>query len=857
MNKSKHIRLLRCGADEEAFKPIEEQLIRRGFRVDEGAAGKDDVVLAVLSKSFFEDEDLTKKLLGLIGSGADKVLPLQLDEAPIPEQLKNALYARNIIPAAGRDASLIADRIVSALPRKKSRLPLVLAAAGLALIALVGLLIWRSAAGEKLPAMAGEGPIVIPAALGITEEDLASIENVVIVADQIAFFKNYEIKGFVTNGDVIFMPEDAFQSWDHFAYLDEWNDVHWYSKETGQELSSERWDDLRFIGLMPNLRSLTMVLVDTEESALPDLRGAEKLERVDIESCGFESIDWIAGSSAQELTLRFTPVHAFGALTSCEGLRRVSIDMFEIPDGADFSGFAPPRLEDLWLWHANSGSALDLSSLRGCGELFDVTLGDLPLKDLSCLEKAEKLSMLRLSDMNGLTSLKGIEGLPVSWLEITNCSSLREIRAVGELKGLCSLYIESCGKLRDFSPAAGCSQLEQFHVWGMHGQVRDLSFLAGLDHLQRLQLYDVDLPNTNFLSGFSDKRNFILEFSGDIRDYSGLRYVKDYDYLHVNPHNGNLDAVLPYLEELEEIGFVSPEGVCAFTLDDIPQLDRIREAAPELRLHVSFDLFGQTVSDEDERIEYYLVPIGNEGAETVRAVLPYLRSCSYFLLDGCDIDNEILAQLRDDFPDTKIVWRVWIIEPWYSSRVMMRRGSFLTDTERIRTTLVRPENCDVLKYCTETKYVDFGHNFQMSDYYFLAYMPKLEACIIAISHVDDLTPLASCPELEFLEVFTTDITDLSPLTNCKKLAYLNISNCKQLTDITPLYEMTSLKVLRMTATLKVPREQKEELARRLPDLTILNVGADPTEGGWRTMPRYFLLREQMKYDEDWLLYGIP
>ena len=37
MNKSKHIRLLRCGADEEALKPIEEQLVRRGFRVDEGA----------------------------------------------------------------------------------------------------------------------------------------------------------------------------------------------------------------------------------------------------------------------------------------------------------------------------------------------------------------------------------------------------------------------------------------------------------------------------------------------------------------------------------------------------------------------------------------------------------------------------------------------------------------------------------------------------------------------------------------------------------------------------------------------------------------------------------------------------
>jgi hypothetical protein len=151
-------------------------------------------------------------------------------------------------------------------------------------------------------------------------------------------------------------------------------------------------------------------------------------------------------------------------------------------------------------------------------------------------------------------------------------------------------------------------------------------------------------------------------------------------------------------------------------------------------------------------------------------------------MDGCEVDNEVMAQLRDDFPMPKIVWRVWLIEPWYSSRVMMRRGSFLTDTERLRTTMITQDNCDVLKYCTETKYVDFGHTFWMNDYSFLAYMPKLEACIIAISHVSDISALANCPELEYLEVFTTDITDLTPLTHCKKLEYLNISNCKQLTD---------------------------------------------------------------------------
>ncbi len=317
-------------------------------------------------------------------------------------------------------------------------------------------------------------------------------------------------------------------------------------------------------------------------------------------------------------------------------------------------------------------------------------------------------------------------------------------------------------------------------------------------------------------------------------------------------------TVLPYLTQLEEISFVSEKGACAYSLDDIPQLDRIREAAPSVHLKVAFDLFGKRVTSEDERIEYYLKHIGNEGVDTVRAVLPYLSSCTYLLMDGCDIDNEVMAQLREDFPVPKIVWRVWLIKPYYSSKKMMRMGSFLTDTERVRTTLVRPKNCSVLQYCNETKYVDFGHNFHMhgNDYWFLAHMPKLEACIICISHITDLTPLASCPELEYLEVFTTDITSVEPLANCKKLAYLNIANCKKLTDITPLYDLTSLKVLRMVVTPKVPKEQKKELARRLPNCRILDQGGDPTGFGWRTMKRYSLLRKQMKYDEDWNLYGI-
>lgn len=322
---------------------------------------------------------------------------------------------------------------------------------------------------------------------------------------------------------------------------------------------------------------------------------------------------------------------------------------------------------------------------------------------------------------------------------------------------------------------------------------------------------------------------------------------------------GELVNALPLLPQLTQVNFVNGEGVCAYGVEDIPELDKLREAAPELYLQVSFDLFGQTVTSEDTRIEYYLVEIGNEGADTVRAVLPYLRSCEYLLMDGCGVDNEVMAQLREDFPETKVVWRVWTITPNYTSEKIMRWASFLTDTHRIRTVLVNDSTCDVLKYCVETRYVDFGHNLEISDFSFLACMPHLEAAIIGLTELSDLTPLMNCTELEYLEIYGSKVTDLSPLAACVNLKHLNISRL-EVEDITCLYEL-ELERFRAVDT-DIPREQIQEYAELHPDCQMLMEGWAPHQNGWRydddgnMVPRYALLREQMEYDID-KEYGIP
>ena len=309
---------------------------------------------------------------------------------------------------------------------------------------------------------------------------------------------------------------------------------------------------------------------------------------------------------------------------------------------------------------------------------------------------------------------------------------------------------------------------------------------------------------------------------------------------------------LSLLPKLETINFISEEGVCAVALEDIPVLDTFRQALPDVKFTVSFELFGQTVSSEDEEIVYYRVPIGNEGVDTIRRVLPYLTSCQRFVMDGCEVDNEVMAQLREDFPQPKVVWRVWFEGPNYQSELWLRRYSFLTDTEVIWTIAVSDENAHVLKYCIDTKYVDFGHDHMITNVDFLASMPNLEVAILALTNVSDISGLAHCPKLEYLEIFTSKVSDLSPLANCTELKHLNIAKLPGVQDLSPLFGLKKLERLRVLNYLYLPFDQLEEFKKHVPTCQVLDKDWDETDGGWRydangQVPRYKLLREQIQY----------
>ena len=134
------------------------------------------------------------------------------------------------------------------------------------------------------------------------------------------------------------------------------------------------------------------------------------------------------------------------------------------------------------------------------------------------------------------------------------------------------------------------------------------------------------------------------------------------------------------------------------------------------------------------------------------------------------------------------------------------------------------------------------------------YMPDLEVCIIAMTGITDISPLAECKKLEFLEIFTNEVSDLSPLAELENLEYLNIGNMP-ITDISPIFGLDKLKMVNCNMCTTVPQEQIDEFKELHPDAVFNYVWfINPKGTGWNydddgnATERYELLRRQIGYD---------
>ena len=313
---------------------------------------------------------------------------------------------------------------------------------------------------------------------------------------------------------------------------------------------------------------------------------------------------------------------------------------------------------------------------------------------------------------------------------------------------------------------------------------------------------------------------------------------------------------LVLLPELETVELGSCEDAAESNMD-WEALAAAEAACPQAEFHYAFRLYKKSFDLQSTEMDLNHITMTDEGA-LVKKVALCMPQLSLLDMDFCEVSDEAMADIRDSLPNTEVIWRIWFGNG-------KRNGySVRTDVTRIlasnpdKAGELTPENTRSLQYCTKVKYLDLGHNDQMTDISFVRYMPDLEVAVLAMGGFSDLSPLADCPKLEYLEIQTSAASDLRPLAGLTNLRHLNIAYIFSLTDITPLYNLTNLERLWIGAYDPVPMEQIEEMQRRAPNCEIDYTTTNPTGGNWRYVgtdkeghgilhPRYALLHEQFEY----------
>lgn len=294
------------------------------------------------------------------------------------------------------------------------------------------------------------------------------------------------------------------------------------------------------------------------------------------------------------------------------------------------------------------------------------------------------------------------------------------------------------------------------------------------------------------------------------------------------------------------------DGSCTLSWDEIA---RIAASCPKAKLDYSFELYGQTVSFETESLDFSYVEIPDGGA-AIKQALPYMSKCTYVDMDSCGLSHEEMVAIRDSAPHAKVVWRVW-----FGTNYSVR-----TDAEKILASkpsvggMIYNDSASALQYCTDMRYLDLGHNTDLSDLSFAASMPKLEVLIIAMTSITDISPLANCPELEYLEINSTPVNSVEALKNSTKLRHLNIADCPGIYDISSLYGLTELERFWIGRETPIPDDQIAAMRAAAPNCTVNSTTDDPHGEAWRFskfdpniplyywVPRHELLREQMGYN---------
>ena len=283
------------------------------------------------------------------------------------------------------------------------------------------------------------------------------------------------------------------------------------------------------------------------------------------------------------------------------------------------------------------------------------------------------------------------------------------------------------------------------------------------------------------------------------------------------------------------------------------QIAAVSELYPDSEILFRTELYGREVTSDTEYL--ILDGIRVEDLSPLERILPAARNLLQIDMCGCGVPDEEMAAFRDRNPGRKIVWTVdlkhWTVRTdithfatW--NRIKTDENGLIVTARNVGGNTSR--SLAPLQYCTDLVALDLGHN-KITDLSFLSGLKNLKYLIIALNEVTDLTPLSGLSELKYLEIFSNEnITDISPLSNLKKLEALCMSDTK-VTDLSPLYGNQALRRLYLQGY-RFDKKARAEIAKELPDCTVLYKALGSTGSDWRQCDYYTEMRKALGWKID-------
>ena len=128
-------------------------------------------------------------------------------------------------------------------------------------------------------------------------------------------------------------------------------------------------------------------------------------------------------------------------------------------------------------------------------------------------------------------------------------------------------------------------------------------------------------------------------------------------------HEGVAEAaeLLQQMPELKELDLGTDgawaENAAGATRDlTWEDLHTLQNAAPQAELLYCFRFCGRDFSTADEEMDLSNCRMTDDGA-AVREILPVMKNCRYLDMDSCGVSDEAMTEIRDEFPEIKVVWR--------------------------------------------------------------------------------------------------------------------------------------------------------------------------------------------------------